>query len=99
MKEKALVHANNTHHKKPSNFVLIRFITVDMANPKWDDLKAKIFFSLLAFLILGLLSLITGEDDPIDLIWSSFWAVVWVVGSISILAFIYISAKEMFKRK
>ena len=70
-----------------------------MANPKWDDLKAKIFFGLLAFLILGLLSLITEEDDPIDLIWSGFWAVAWILGSISILAFIYISVKEMFKRK
>jgi hypothetical protein len=70
-----------------------------MANKKWDDLVPKVFFGFIAFLVLGLLSLITGEDDPVDLIWGGFWLVVGVVGSISIIAFIYVSMKEIFKRK
>jgi hypothetical protein len=57
-----------------------------MTNPKWDDLKAKIFFGSLAFLILGLLSWITGEDDPIDLIWNLFWVGVWIVGIATFIA-------------
>ena len=65
------------------------FITVDMTNPKWDDLKAKIFFGSLAFLILWLLSWITGEDDPVDLLWNGFWAVVWIIVILGIFAVIY----------
>ena len=60
-----------------------------MANAKWDDLKAKIFFGSLAFLILGLLSWITGEDNPVYLIWNGFWAVVWTISFLGIFAVIY----------
>jgi Na+/melibiose symporter-like transporter len=74
-----------------------------MANKKWDekwqDLKAKTFLALVAFLILGVVSWISGESDPVDAVWWGFWAVVWIVGSFSILCFIYISIREMKKRK
>jgi hypothetical protein len=60
-----------------------------MANPKWEDWKAKIFFGSLAFLILWLLSWITGENDPVYLVWNSFWAVVWTMGFFGIFAVIY----------
>jgi hypothetical protein len=69
-----------------------------VANEKWDDLKAKTFFVLLAFLILGLLAWITGEGDPIDAIWEGFWIVVWVVGSFAMLAFIVVFIREWWSR-
>lgn len=70
-----------------------------MANAKWDDLKAKAFFAFIAFLIIGLLSLITGEGDPVDAIWGGFWLVAGVVGSISLIVFMLFSLKKIFKSK
>ena len=69
-----------------------------MANKKWDDLKTKTFFVLLAFLILGLFSWMTGEGDPVDAIWEGFWIVVWVVGSFAMLSFIVVSIREWWSR-
>ena len=77
----------------------ILFTTANMAYKRSDDLIPKILFGLVAFLVLGLLSWITGEDDPINLIWSSFWAIAMVVGSISIIIFLIGTFSELFKRK
>lgn len=70
-----------------------------MATEKSRDLIFKFLFGLGAFLILGILSLITGEDDPIDLIWGTFWAIALVVGSISIIIFVYGAISDLFKKK
>ena len=74
-----------------------------MASKKWDekwqDFKTKSFFVSVAFLILGVVSWISGESDPVDAAWWGFWAVVWVVGGFSILCFIFISIKGIIKRK
>jgi hypothetical protein len=69
-----------------------------MANKKWDDLKTKTFFVLLAFLVLGLLSWITDEGDPVDAIWEGFWIVVWIVGSFAILSFLAVVIREWWSR-
>jgi hypothetical protein len=69
-----------------------------MTNKKWDDLRTKTFFVLLAFLILGLLSWITGEGDPVDAIWEGFWIVVWVIGSFAILSFLVVIIREWWSR-
>jgi hypothetical protein len=65
----------------------------------WNDFKAKAFFIIVGFLVLGLLSIISGENDPIDLIWGTFWSVVWVVGSISIATFVFLSLRDIFRKR
>ena len=71
-----------------------------MAKDSWNDLKAKVFFALVAFLILGAVSWISGESDPVDAAWWGFWAVVWIVGGFSMFYFVYIFiVKEYFKGK
>jgi hypothetical protein len=66
---------------------------------KWQDFKVKTVFVVVAFLILGAVSWISGESDPVDAAWWGFWAVVWVVGGFSVLIFIFISIREIIKRK
>jgi Na+/melibiose symporter-like transporter len=66
---------------------------------KWQDFKAKTFVVVVAFLILGAVSWISGESDPVDAAWWGFWAVVWVVGGFSVLIFLFISIRELIKRK
>jgi Na+/melibiose symporter-like transporter len=66
---------------------------------KWQDFKVKTVFVVVTFLILGAVSCISGESDPVDAAWWGFWAVVWVVGGFSVLIFIFISIREIIKRK
>jgi hypothetical protein len=69
-------------------------------NAKWQDFKVKTLFVLIAFLILGVVSRISGESDPVDAAWWGFWAVVSIVGGFSMIYFIYIFIiKEYFKGK
>jgi len=69
-----------------------------MAN-KWNDLKPKIFFGIVAFVILYFLSMITGEDDPANLLYNGFWTVIWVLSGISMLIFVFVALKAILKRK
>ena len=52
-----------------------------MASNKWILLLISIAAPFLGY---------DGGDDPADLIWWFFWAVVWVVGSFSIVSALYV---------
>lgn len=71
-----------------------------MADNKWkaklQDFYSKTVLLALGIVLLVLLSFVApflgydGGDDFAGLIWWLFWAVVWVVGSFSIVCALYV---------
>jgi hypothetical protein len=76
---------------------------------KWlKGWATKIILFILAMLLLGLtsfifdsLGLIEGstDGDPVELVWQIFWAIVWIIGSISMAIFIFMSLREIFRKR
>jgi len=78
-----------------------------MASNKWkaklQDLFFKTVFLALGILLLLLISIAApflgyGGGDIVDLIWWLFWAVVWVVGSFSIVSVIYVVVSQYIRK-
>ncbi len=79
-----------------------------MADNKWKaklrDLYSKTVLLAFGFLFLVLLSLIApflgydGGDNPVDLIWWIFWAVVWVAFGLSIVSAIYLVVSQYIRK-
>lgn len=80
-------------------------------NPLIEWLKGwatKILLFTLAMLLLGLtsfifdsLGLIEGstDGDPVELVWQIFWAIVLIVGSISMAIFIFFSLRDIYRKR
>jgi hypothetical protein len=62
---------------------------------------AMLLLMLTAFIFdsLGLIEPETYGGDPVDLIWQIFWAIAGIVGSVSMAIFIFISLREIFRKR